>query len=79
MNGSTLKERFLKRLRRPPSEDGNGQVLLLLALGVVWSLDGGVWEWLRPLGWLMALWAAEELVRRAVRRRRARRGPEGAA
>lgn len=79
MNGSTPKDRFLKRLRRPPSKDGNGQVFLLLVLGVVWSLDSGVWQWLRPLGWLMALWAAEEFVRRAVRRLRARRAPEGAA
>ncbi|WP_030754751.1 hypothetical protein [Streptomyces griseus] len=75
MSGSPPRDRFLKWLRRPPSEDRNREVFLLLALGAVWSLDDGVWEWLRPLGWLMVLWAAQELVRRAVRHRRARRDP----
>ncbi|MFE9043308.1 hypothetical protein ACFYOG_20715 [Streptomyces sp. NPDC007818] len=68
-----MRDRFLKRLRRPPSKERDIEVFLCFGMAMMLSLESDLWDWLRPLAWLAALWYAEELLRRAVWRRGARR------
>ncbi|MFD4376069.1 hypothetical protein [Streptomyces sp. NPDC058486] len=67
-----MKDRFAHWLRRPPSKDTTVEVVLLLGMSLGLSLYDGTWDWLRPIAWLMTLSTCAELLRRAVRHRRAR-------